>query len=139
MGLARSLEDFVRGVLGSFNILYGDGKHILEYAKALGDPTFNEARAVLRIAKRLLGLAKEMPEALERDRLFREAFDSLSHAARIAAMTYLSTEVSRRGLLRRALPRRYDEQFKELIGFLHIKYFYHGEYPREGVEEEFSK
>ena len=76
---------------------------------------------------------------LDRDRLFREAFDSLFHAARIAVMTYLSTEASRWGLLRRMLPEQYNKQFKEFIDLLHIKYFYHGEYPREDVDEEFNK
>lgn len=132
-------DDFIRGVLGAFNILYGDGKQLLEYARMLGDPTFDEAKATLRVAKRIFNLAKETSEALDRDRLFREAFDSLFHAARIAVMTYLSTEVSRWGLLRRMLPEPYNKQFKELIDILHIKYFYHGEYPREDVEEEFNK
>jgi len=140
IGVGRRLrEDFIRGVLGAFNILYGDGKHLLEYAKMLGDPTFDESRAALRVARRLFILAKMTSEALDRDRLFREAFDSLFHAARIAVMTYLSTEASRWGLLRRMLPEQYNKQFREFIDILHIKYFYHGEYPREDVDEEFNK
>jgi len=140
IGVGRRLrEDFIRGVLGAFNILYGDGKHLLEYAKMLGDPTFDESRAALRVARRLFILAKMTSEALDRDRLFREAFDSLFHAARIAVMTYLSTEASRWGLLRRMLPEQYNKQFREFIDILHIKYFYHGEYPREYVDEEFNK
>lgn len=132
-------EDLIRSILGAFNVLYGSGKHLLEYAKVLGDPTFDEARAMLRIARRILNLAKEVAEPLERDRLFREAFDSLFHAARIAAMTYLSTEVSRWGMLRRMLPEPYGNLFKKFIDILHIKYFYHGEYPRQNTEEEFDK
>jgi len=140
IGVGRRLrEDFIRGVLGAFNILYGDGKHLLEYAKMLGDPTFDESRAALRVARRLFILAKMTSEALDRDRLFREAFDSLFHAARIAVMTYLSTETSRWGLLRRMLPEQYNKQFREFIDILHIKYFYYGEYPREDVDEEFNK
>ncbi len=115
IGVGRRLrEDFIRGVLGAFNILYGDGKHLLEYSKMLGDPTFDEARATLRVARRLFNLAKETSEALDRDRLFREAFDSLFHAARIAVMTYLSTEVSRWGLLGRMLPEPYNKQFQRI-------------------------
>jgi len=30
-------------------------------------------------------------------------------------------------------------QFRRFIDMLHIKYFYHGEYPRENVEEEFNE
>ena len=132
-------EELIRGVLGAFNILHGSGKHILEYAKKLGDPTFEEARAALRVAQRILKLALETRDSLDRDRLFREAFDSLFHAARIAAMTHLSTEVARWGILKRMLPEPYNEQFREFIDVLHIKYFYNGEYPKAGTEEEFNK
>jgi hypothetical protein len=107
-------EDFIRGVLGAFNILYGDGKHLLEYTKMLRDLTFDETGAALRVARRLFNLAKETSEVLDRDRLFREAFDSLFHAARIAVITYLSTEVSRWGLLRRMLPEPYNKQSKRI-------------------------
>jgi len=73
------------------------------------------------------------------DRHTRDAFESLFHAARIAVMTYLSTEVSRWGVLRRALPEPYSSRSKEIIGTPHIEYFYNGNYPRERVEEEFNK
>ncbi len=132
-------KELIRGVLGTLNILHGNGRYILEYAKELGDPTFEEARSALRVAQRILKLALEARDPLDRDRLFREAFDSLFHAARIAAMTYLSTEVARWGLLKRMLPEPHDKQFREFINVLHIKYFYNGEYPEERVEEEFDK
>ena len=132
-------EEFIRGILGAFNILYGSGRYVLEYAKRLGDPTFEEARSALRVAQRMLKLALETRNTLDRDRLFREAFDSLFHAARIAAMTYLSTEVARWGVLRRMLPEPYNRVFREFINVLHIEYFYNGRYPREGVGEEFNK
>ena len=132
-------EELIRGVLGAFNVLYGSGKYILEYARKLGDPTYEEARAALRVARRILRLALETGNPLDRDRLFREAFDSLFHAARTAAMTYLSTEVARWGLLRRMLPKPYNERFREFINVLHIKYFYNGEYPKDRIEEEFDK
>ena len=132
-------EEFIRGVLGAFNILYGNGKYILEYAKRLGNPTFEEARVALRAARDYLELALRTSDELLRDRHFREAFNSLFHAARIAAMTYLSTEVARWGLLRRMLPEPYNKQFREFNNVLHIKYFYNGEYPKDRVEEEFNK
>ena len=122
-----------------FNILYGSGKYILEYAKKLGDPIFEEARSALRVAQRILNLALETRDPLDRDKLFREAFDSLFHAVRIAAMTYLSTEVARWRLLRRMLSELYNRQFKEFIDVLHIEYFYNGRHLREGVEEELNK
>jgi len=132
-------EEFIRGVLGAFKVLYGSGRYVLEYAKRLGDPTFEEARAALRAARDYLELALRTSDKLLRDRHFREAFDSLFHAARIAAMTYLSTEVTRWGVLRRMLPEPYNRVFREFINVLHIEYFYNGRYPREGVGEEFNK
>jgi len=132
-------EEFARGILGAFNVLHGSGRYILEYAGGLGDPTFEEARSALRVARSILRLALETKDPLDRDRLFREAFNSLFHAARIAAMTYLSTEVSRWGLLRKMLPEPYKERFKEFINILHIEYFYNGKYPKDRVKEEFDK
>ena len=132
-------EEFIRGILGAFNVLYGSGKYVLEYAKRLGDPTFEEARAALRAARDYLELALRTSDALLRDMHFRGAFNSLFHAARIAAMTYLSTEVARWGLLKRMLPEPYNRQFREFIDVLHVEYFYNGNYPKDRVEEEFDK
>jgi len=132
-------EELIRGVVGAFNVLYGSGRYLLEYAKRLGDPTFEEARAALRAARDYLGLALRTSDAPLRDRHFREAFNSLFHAARIASMTYLSTEVARWGLLRRMLPEPYNRQFRGFIDVPHIKYFYNGEYPKDGIEKEFNK
>jgi len=132
-------EELLRGILGSFKIIYGDGKYILEYAKTLRDPSFEEARSALRVAKSILELSFTTTNKLDKDRLVREAFDSLFHAARIAAMTYLSTEVSRWGLIRRMLPEPYRSEFKETIDTLHIEYFYNGNYPKNRTKEEFDK
>jgi len=132
-------EELARGILGAFNLLYGSGRYILEYAGKLGDPTFEEARSALRVARSMLRLALKTKDPLDRDRLFREASDSLFHAARIAAMTYLSTEVSRWETLRKMLPESYNEQLREFISILHIDYFYNGKYPKDKVKEEFDK
>jgi hypothetical protein len=36
-------EDLLRGILRSSRLLYGDGRFLLEYARYLGDPSFEEA------------------------------------------------------------------------------------------------
>jgi len=130
-------EDFIRGILGAFKVLYGSGKHVLDYAKTLGDPTFNEAKAALRAARDYMELAEGTSDMLLKDRHAREAFNTLFHAARMASMTYLSTEVSR--LIKRALPEPYRSEFKEFIDVLHIEYFYHGNYPKNRIKEEFNQ
>ena len=132
-------EDFIRGVLGAFKVLYGNGRHMLEYAKRLSDPKFDEARAALKAARDYIELAERTSDELVRDRHIRASFDSLFHAARIASMMYLSTEVSRWGLIRRMLPEPYRSKFRKFINILHVEYFYHGNYPRSEVREEFNR
>jgi len=51
-------------------------------------------------------------------------------------MVYLSTDVSRWGLIKRGLPEPYRRSFNEFITTLHINYFYSGSYPKDRVEEE---
>jgi len=112
--LGRKLrEEFARGVLGAFKVLYGSGEHVFRYVKALGDPTFDEAKAALKAAGEYMELAVRASDALLRDRHIRQAFDSLFHAARIASMTYLSTD--RWGSIRKMPPEPYGSKFKDFI------------------------
>jgi hypothetical protein len=130
-------HDLLRSILGSFRLLYGEGRYLLEYAKYLGDPTFEEARASLKAALDYFELSKRTEDPLVRDRHLRVAFNTLFHAARSASMVYLSTDISR--LIGGKLTEPYKTIFNEFINTLHIKYFYNGEYPRENIEEEFSR
>lgn len=131
-------RDLLRNILGAFKVLHGDGKSILDYIETLGDPTFEEARSSIRVANILMDQALKTENKLDRDRLIREAFDALFHAARTSSMTYPSTEVGRWGLIRRSIPEPYRSEFEASISVLHLKYFYNGEYPKDRVEEEFS-
>lgn len=132
-------KDFIRNVLGAFKVLYGDGQQLLKYAEILGDPTFDEAKSSLRVASSLMKLSLETENQLDRDRLAREAFDALFHAARIASMVYLSAEVTRWGPIRRSLPEPHKGRFEAFINTLHVKYFYNGEYPKEKARKEFDR
>jgi predicted nucleotidyltransferase len=132
-------KELLIGILGAFKILYGSGEYLLRYAKDLGDPTFEEAKSSLRIASSLLKLALETEDPLDKDRLCREAFDALFHAARIASMVYLSTEISKWGFIKKELPEPYRRNFNEFINTLHINYFYNGNYPKDKVKDEFQK
>ena len=129
-------RDLLRSILGSFRLLYGEGRYLLEYAKYLGDPTFEEARASLKAALDYFELSKRTEDPLVRDRHLRVAFDTLFHAARLASMVYLSTDIGRWELIGRKLTEPYKTIFNEFINTLHIKY-YNG--PRENIEEEFNK
>ena len=68
----------------------------------------------------------------------RNSFNSLFHAARLAAMSYLATENARWGDIKRKLPQPYKEEFDNFINILNVDYFYNGSYPAN-YEEEFEK
>jgi len=132
-------EDLLKGILGSFKVLYGEGKLLLEYAKSLGDPSFEEAKASLKAAADYFELSKRSVDPLVKDRHIRGAFDALFHASRIASMVYLSVNVGRWGFIRKELPEQHKTMFNNFINILHVKYFYNGEYPKENLENEFNK
>jgi len=132
-------EELLRGVIGAHEILHGSGEILLGLAKTLGDPTFDDAKSSIKVSKGLMELYKVEEDPTTRDRLVREAFDSLFHASRLASMTYLSTEVTRWGVIKAQLPHPYRTTFDNFIKTLHIKYFYNGEYPRDRIEEEFKR
>ena len=132
-------EEFLRGVLVSHKILYGSGKYLYKYVENLGDPSYEEAKSALIAARDYIELAEKYSNPLLRDRHAREAYNTLFHAARIAAMTYLSINISRWGLIRRYLPEPYKSEFEKYINILHIEYFYNGNYPKNKIKEEFEK
>jgi len=91
------------------------------------------------VSKGLMELYKVEEDPTTRDRLVREAFDGLFHAARLASMVYLSTEVARWGAIKAQLPHLHKVAFDNFIKTLHLKYFYNGEYPRDRIEGELKR
>ena len=132
-------ESFGRDVLGAHRVLYGDGVCLWRSTQHLSDPTFEEAKSFMRGAREDLELALRAISEIDRDRRIRTAFNGLFHSARVASMAYLSTEVTRWGRVKRALPTPHKEEFDEFVRVLHIQYFYEGNYPHEKVEEEFQR
>ena len=128
-------ESLGRSVLGAYRVLYGDGGCLRRATRHLGDPTFKEARSFLRGSKEDLELARRATSEIDRDRRLRTAFDGLFHGARVASVACLSTEATRWGRVRGELPGAYREAFDEFVRVLHVRYFYEGNYPREGAEE----
>ena len=122
-------------ILGAFVILHGDGGYLKEMTADF-DTGFDDARAALKVAVRYMKDASEEEEV--KDMHIRNSFNSLFHAARIAAMSYLATENARWGRIKRRLPQPYRNEFEEFINTLHIDYFYNGNYP-VNYEEEFEK
>ena len=101
------------------------------------DTGFEDAKAMLVAAKDYLKMGKEA-EGDVKDVHIRNSFNSLFHAARIAAMVYLAIGNARWGQIKRRLPQPYRNEFEEFINTLHIDYFYNGNYPAN-YEEEFEK
>ena len=131
-------KSFAVSVFGAHRVLYGDG-HCLAKRVSEIDPTYEEAFAAVKTGRKYMDIASEAGDELLKDRHFRDAFNALFHAARLAAMTYLSTEQARWGRLRRSLPQPYRGQFKKYIDTLHVEYFYDGDYPKENTEAEFER
>ena len=102
------------------------------------DTGFDDARAALKVAVRYMKDASEEEEEEVKDMHIRNSFNSLFHAARLAAMSYLAIENARWGGIKRRLPQPYRNEFEEFINTLHIDYFYNGNYPAN-YEEEFEK
>jgi hypothetical protein len=132
-------KEFAVSVFGANKVLYGDG-HCLEKQLLEIDPTYEEASVAIEAARNYMSDAQEAADnKLLKDRHIKTAFNELFHASRLAVMTYLSTEESRWGRLKRELPQPYQEQFREYIDTLHVDYFYRGKYPTENVEAEFER
>ncbi|MFQ6014251.1 MAG: hypothetical protein ACE5NP_02260 [Anaerolineae bacterium] len=124
-------------VVGTGKVLYGNGTTIEEVRITMPIPTYEEARELLLVADRYLDDAHEAPNESQRHAHYRTAFNALFDAARHAAMTYLSTEETRWGELRKGLPKKHSEEFRAIVNTLHVAYFYRREYPQENVEGEF--
>ena len=60
-------EELLRGILGSFKVLYGDGEYILKFSKTLEDPSLEKAKFALRVAKAILELSSTIDNPLDRD------------------------------------------------------------------------
>jgi len=123
-------------ILGAFVILYGEGGYLKEMTADF-DTGFEDAKAMLVAAKDYLKMGKEA-EGDVKDVHIRNSFNSLFHAARIAAMVYLAIGNARWGQIKRRLPQPYRNEFEEFFNTLHIDYFYNGNYPAN-YEEEFEK
>ncbi|MFA0784256.1 hypothetical protein [Fervidibacter sacchari] len=120
-------------------LLWGDEGAVKEAIENMPVPTLKDAHDWLDLARDALreGLTETDPD--RQDKRFRNAFNLLFEAARVAAMWFLDTEEGRWGELRRQLPNPFAEQFRQFINTLHIAYWYDGDYPQERVEEEFER
>ena len=118
--------------------LYGNGQTRKEVMAYMTIPTYEEARKLLTLADENLALAQQAQDEFFRDQRYRDAFNTLFHAARYAAMTFVHTEETRWGRVRRQLPSPFDTRFRDFIETLHVECGYHGEYPRDTAGEFYA-
>ena len=120
-------------------LLWGDEGAVKETIENMPVPTLKDAHDWLDLARDALREDLTETDPDRQDKRFRNAFNLLFEAARVAAMWFLDTEEGRWGELRRQLPNPFAEQFRQFINTLHIAYWYDGDYPQERVEEEFER
>lgn len=121
------------------NMLYGNGETLKTAEVFMEIPTYERARKSLQTADSNLASAHQAKDPLLRDEYYRIAYDRLFDASRYAAMAFLSTDNSRWGQLRHALPAPFNERFRGFINKLHIQYSYDGNYPQADPDSAFAQ
>ena len=119
-------------------LVFGDKQAVEEVTKEMPVPTFDEARRVLKAGEAYLINAAQEQDPIIRETHYRNAFNALFDAARLAAMAFLLTEETRWGVLLDRLPDPFDQQFRSIVHDLHIAIFYQRTLPLD-VEAEFER
>jgi hypothetical protein len=119
-------------------LLAGDGQTLKEVMEVPA-PTFENSRQLFTLADEIWESTQEEQDPFLKEHRYRDSFNKLFDIARIAVMAYLGSEQTTWGRLRRALPEPFEHRFKQIINTCHISYFYHGDYPKESVDEEFKR
>ena len=131
----EDMGDLAKAVLAGL-VLLGNGETIQEAEMFLGEGSemvnsFKEAEGSIAAAEMNLRAAEVTIDPGTKDRLYKIAFDELFHAARNAAQAFLGRKGTRWGGTARDLPAPLDQQFREMITILHVKFFYDGKYPAD--------
>ena len=136
----ESIGDRIAWAIGGMGkLIHGDGEIVKRMVEEMPVPTYEVARQVLLNADDYLEVAHNTTDLPRREGHYRTAFNTLFDAARLAVMTYLNTEETRWGDLRRNLPSRFARRFRRIVNTLHVQYFYQGEYPRWNEEAEYRR
>jgi len=126
------------GVKAFGRLVWGDANAVLEVMKDMPVPTFDEARRVLKAGQTYLQVAAQEQDPVIREAHYRNAFNSLFDAARLAAMAFLLTEETRWGILCDRLPDPFDQRFRAIVADAHVAIFYRRELPLD-IEAEFER
>jgi hypothetical protein len=119
-------------------LVFGEEQVVQEVTKEMPVPTFDEARRILQAGEAYLRIAAQEQDPVIRETHYRNAFNSLFDAARLAAMAFLLTEETRWGILANRLPDPFDQRFRSIVEDLHVAIFYRRVLPLD-VEAEFER
>ncbi|MDA8065811.1 MAG: hypothetical protein M0031_09985 [Thermaerobacter sp.] len=127
-GLARAIT--------AGRALWGGGGTIAEASQFFQEgggivSSFVEAMSWLKGAEHRIQSAIAVDDANLKDIEYKQAFDALFQAARVAALTYLGWDQTNWGGVAHELPWPYNRDFREMIGTLHVAYAYDGNYPKD--------
>ncbi len=132
-------KDIAASVWLMGKVLLGDGETLKEAEAYMAVPTFERARKSLETADTNLAAAQKSKDEILKDEHYKVAFNRLFDSARLAVMAFLNTENSRWGQLRKALPKPFNEQFRQIVNTLHIQYSYDGNYPKDDPDGAFMQ
>ncbi len=139
------IGDIARAILAGC-VLFGNGETITEARRFFEDGggtvnSFNQAESAVKNASFLLNNAELTKDPGMKDWHYRDSFNALFNAARVASLTYLGREDTNWSGVARELPWPHSSQFREMIKTLHVLYSYDGNYPKdpEKAREEFEK
>ncbi|MFN4180595.1 MAG: hypothetical protein ACK4I8_09810 [Armatimonadota bacterium] len=110
-------------------LVFGSAEAVLEVTKNMPIPNFDEARRLLEVGRTYLQIATQEQDQIIREAHYRNAFNSLFDAARLAAMAFLLTEETRWGILANRLPDPFDQRFRSIVEELHVIIFYRRQLP----------
>jgi len=85
-------------------LVFGEVEAVLEVTKDMPVPTFDEARRVLKAGVDYLRIASQTDDPVVREAHYRNAFNALFDAARLAVMAFPVTEETRWSVLSNRLP-----------------------------------
>jgi len=131
-------DDIARSIKALGQVLTGSGETLEEVTERYM-LSFDQVRELFIIADESQRNAQEEENPFLKDRRYRNSFNELFDVARDAVMVYLASSETRWGQLRHALPKPFDNRFRQIIDTLHISYFYNGEYPKENPDKEYKR
>jgi hypothetical protein len=135
----KASKEIAAAIRGASKLLYGRREIVEGMVRDVPIPTYDEARRVISAGDDRIRMASATSDPVVQETHYRNAFNTLFDAARLAAMAFLNTEETRWGQLRGQMPLSFDSRFRQIIDTLHVEYFYLRHLPSRSIEEEYRR